>query len=202
MKNLLRSLFALVLILILSSSSEAQLVKLGVGGGLTYLSNPDSLTKSISDGGLGFTSNYHFTVMAKFDIPLIPFTPGVFIDYHYLKGSGSYTGIGNINTEQHIFSLGIEGQYTLLPLPLVKPYAEVDIAYNHFGDLQISDPAAIYTQPGYNRYGAAIGVGAVITAIPSMNLDVSIKYSFMNLVGKDSGENSINATTLNLILLF
>ena len=201
MKNITLSLLTLLLILLLSFPTNAQLIKFGIGGGLTAINSPDSLTKSISNGGLGFTTNYHFTVMAKLDIPLIPITPGVFIDYHYLKGSGTINA-GNITTEQNIFSLGIEGQYNIIPLPLVKPYAVVDIAYNHFGNIQVSGAGATFSFTGYNRYGAAIGVGAVVTALPAIDLDVSLKYNFMNLVGKDSGEGSINATTLNLILFF
>lgn len=201
MKKIIVASITLLLIIFISTPSKAQLIKFGIGGGLTSLSGPDSLTKSISNGGLGFTSNYHFTVMVKFDIPLVPITPGIFIDYHYLKGSGT-NNAGNISTEQNIFSIGVEGQYNILPLPLVKPYAAIDIAYNHFGDLQVSEASAIFTSSGYNRYGAAIGIGAVVTAIPSIDLDVSLKYNFMNLVGKNSGEGSINATTLNLILFF
>ena len=201
MKKFTLSSLTLLLILLFSFPSKAQLVKFGIGGGLTAINSPDSLTKSISAGGLGFTSNYHFTVMAKLNIPLVPITPGIFIDYHYLKGSGTST-LGNVSTEQNIFSIGVEGQYNILPLPLVKPYAAVDIVYNHFGNLQISEAGYTYTFTGNNRYGAAIGIGALVTALPSIDLDVSLKYNFMNLIGKDSGESSINATTLNLILFF
>jgi len=192
---------AFLFILLISSISNAQLVKFGIGGGLTAINSPDIYTKSIGNGGYGFSSNYHFTALLKLDIPLVPITPGVFIDYHVLRGSGS-TALGNVNTSQNIFTVGAEGQYNIFPLPFAKPYAEVDLAYNNFGDINYTDFSGTYAMAGNSRFGAALGVGVVISAIPSMDLDVSAKYHFMNLVGKQSGESNINAATLNLILLF
>ncbi len=200
MKNLSKFCFVLFFFLLLNNVTSAQLVRFGLGGGLTMIKSPAEYTNSVENNGLGFTNNYHLTAIAKLNFPLIPITPAVFIDYHVLRGSSSNSS--NIETSQNIFSFGAEGELSILPLPLVKPYAVLDISYNKFGDLQVTSPLGSGSVPGVTRYGGALGIGAEITALPSIDLDLSLKYQIFNLVGKDSGESNITALTLNLILLF
>ncbi len=201
MKNLSKFCFVFLFFLFLSNIASAQLVRFGLGGGLTMFKSPDSYTNSVENNGLGFSNSYHLTAIAKLNFPLIPITPAAFIDYHVLRGSGTFNS-SSTETSQNIFSFGLEGEFSIIPLPLVKPYAVVDISYNKFGDLQVTSPLGSGSVPGMTRYGAALGVGAEITALPSIDLDLSLKYQMFNLVGKDSGEPSVNAITLNLILLF
>ena len=189
------------LFLLLSNITSAQLVRFGLGGGLTSIKSPDSYVNSIDNNGLGFSNNYHLTAIVKINFPLLPIKPAAFIDYHILRGSGTRNS-DNIETSLNIFSIGVEGELTILPLPLVTPYAVVDLSYNKFGDLQETSQLGSASQPGVTRYGGALGVGAEITALPSLDLDLSLKYQVFNLVGKDSNESNINALTLNLILLF
>ncbi len=200
MKKLFFTGFAISVFIILSSTSNAQIIRLGLGGGLTLIKSPDAFTNSIENNGLGFTNNYHVTLLAKLDLPLIPITPAAFIDYHILRGSGSKNS-QSVTTSLNILSFGVEVQWIILPIPLVKPYVAADIAYNHFGQMEETSSQGTFQQSGMDRYGGAIGIGAIITALPVIDLDVSLKYHVLNLVGKDSGEDNINAITLNLILL-
>ncbi|MCL5031252.1 MAG: porin family protein [Bacteroidetes bacterium] len=201
MKKFSKYCFVFLFFLFLSNIASAQLVRFGLGGGLTSLKSPDAFVNSIENNGLGFSNNYHLTAIVKFNFPLIPITPAAFIDYHILRGSGSRNS-NNIETSLNIFSIGVEGELIIIPLPLVKPYVAADISYNKFGDLQETSQLGSGSQPGMTRYGGALGVGAEITALPSIDLDLSIKYQLFNLVGKDSNESNINGITLNLILLF
>ncbi len=197
MKKLTTILISLCFIFMFAGLNRAQ-IKIGIGGGLTSIQSPNALKESISSGGKGFTGNYHYTVMAKLSLPLVPFTPAAFIDYHILRGSGSI-GSKTVETSMDIFSLGLEGEFTLLPIPFLSPYFCVDVALNKFGKLEETGMAS---QAGMSRYGAGLGVGAVLSILPKIDIDGSIKYQFMNLIGKSSGEGSINALTLNILLLF
>lgn len=182
------------------SVSEAQQIRLGLGGGITAVQSPDAYTNDISNGGLGFTSNYHLTAELRLDFPLIPFTPLAFVNYHVLSGtgSGSYQGV---ETSQKILSLGVEGQFSLVPFPFVKPYFSVSVASNNIGEQKITSPLGTVTQGNKTRMGGGLGIGALVTILP-IDLDVSAKYSFLNLVGKDSGEENINIINVNLTVLF
>ncbi len=201
MKNFSKYSFTLLFFLMISNIASAQLVQFGLGGGLTSLKSPDAFTNNIENNGLGFSSNYHLTAIVKLNFPLIPVTPAAFIDYHVLRGSGTRNSY-NIETSLNIFSFGVQGELTIIPLPLLKPYVVAAISYNKFGELQETSQLGSGSQAGMTRYGGAIGVGAVVTALPSIDLDLSLKYQLFNAVGKDSNEDSINALTLNLILLF
>jgi opacity protein-like surface antigen len=139
--------------------------------------------------------------MAKLDIPLIPIIPAVFIDYHILRGSGSFkdTTVENIQTSLNIFTLGIEGEYILLPLPFVKPFILVDLLYNDYGELNITSGSNTYVQPSKSSTGYAVGIGATLTIIPAVDFDLSLKY---NKRGQDYSGNSVSDFTLNLVVIF
>jgi hypothetical protein len=201
MKKNIGLIFILSLFLLFSINVQAQSIRLGLGGGLTSLTSPNYYTDNISNGAYGFKGNYHFGLIAKLNIPLLPITPAVFIDYHYLNSSGKFDS-AEVSYSQRIFSIGIEGEWDFLSLPVVKPYLLVNVALNNFGELNATTSNQIFGQPSFTRYGAGFGIGTVLSVIPSMDLDLSAKYNFMNLVGKKSGEGSINAFTLNLLILF
>lgn len=201
MKKIIPFLFCAALILLFTNSSHAQMLKFGVSAGLTSMTAPSGYTNNVGADGLGFGSNFNFGVQARIDAPLIPLTPIVFINYHMLRGSGNVDNY-TVNTSQNILSAGVEAEFNILPLPLVKPYVSVEAALNSFGDLKADFPGFSLSQGSMTRYGGALGVGAVITILPIVDLDASLKYNLFNLIGKSSGESSINALTLDLALIF
>ena len=200
MKKFTVLFFPMLLILIFSGLTSAQ-IKIGLGGGLTSIQSPDAYKNDVASGGEGFTGNYHLTAIAKLSLPLIPFTPAAFIDYHVLRGSGN-RGSYAVETSMNILSIGLEGELTLLPIPVLSPYVCADFALNKFGQLEETSQLGSIVQSGVSRYGVGIGVGAVLTVLPKIDIDGSIKYQLLNLIGKNSGESNINALTLNIILLF
>ena len=136
MRKLATVILGLSLFILFSSVTSAQSIRLGLGGGLTDITAPSIYNGSVANANYGFSDNYHFTIMAKFNIPLVPITPAAFLDYHILRGSGNYADTA-INTSLYILSFGAEGELFVLPLPFIKPYILVDLAYNSFSQLQL-----------------------------------------------------------------
>ncbi len=200
------SVILFLFMLLFIQSADAQLLKIGVGGGLLSLQSPNYYTNNISltNGNVdayGLKNNYQFGVEAKFNLPLFPITPVAFINYGILKGTGSgdYTGY---QTSLSIFSIGAEAEYFALPFPFMRPYVALNISENNFGKLEIEAPSgATLDSPTLSRLGGGIGIGAEIT-IPPVDFDLSAKYNVFNLVGKNSGEKSVNAFSVSLMLLF
>jgi hypothetical protein len=201
MKKIIPLLFCGALILLFTNTSHAQMLRLGVSAGLTSMTAPAGYTNSVGINGLGFGSNFNFGVQARIDVPLLPLTPIVFVNYHMLRGSGNVDNF-TVNTSQNIWSAGVEAELNILPLPLIKPYVSIEAAINSFGDLKADFSSFSLSQGGMTRYGGAIGVGAVVTVLPIVDLDASLKYNIFNLIGKSSGESSINALTLDLAVIF
>ncbi len=200
MKKSVYIAFIMTLSLIFVTVSEAQQLRLGLGGGLTAVQSPDAYTNNISDGGLGFKTNYHLTAELRLDFPLIPFTPLAFVNYHSLSGSGS-GAYQSVETSQKILSIGAEVEVSLLPLPFVKPYFSVSVASNSIGEQKISSPAGTLSQSSRTRMGGGIGIGTLVTILP-FDMDLSAKYSFLNFVGKESGEENLNIINVDLVIIF
>ena len=57
-------------------------------------------------------------------------------------------------------------------------------------------------QGSATRTGIAIGIGVIVTILPIVDLDGSIKYHLLNLIGKSSGEQNIDAFSLNIAIIF
>jgi opacity protein-like surface antigen len=202
MEKLRRIIYGLILVIAFSTVTSAQLVQLGLGGGLTSITSPSQFNGSIESGGFNFNDNYHFTIGAKFNIPLAPIIPMAFLDYHILRGSGSVAGSAR-NTSLSILSFGAEGEYFFLPLPFIKPYLLADIAYNSFGQLQYNIGSdSTFIQLSHTNFGVALGIGAEITILPKIDFDVSAKYNLFNLTARQSGEEILRAFTLNVVMLF
>ncbi len=196
-------IFGIIMLLFVFSqtSSNAQMLKLGISGGISSITSPNTYTNSVDQNGYGFGSNFHFGAQLRIDFPLVPITPIVFIDYHLLRGDGKRNDI-QINNSQNIISIGVEGEYYILPLPFIKPYISLDVALNKIGELKEESPLGTSTQSGYSRFGGAIGIGTVVTILPLVDLDVSVKYQTLNLVGKSDGEGNISLVNLNLAVIF
>jgi len=211
MKKFTFFLFSVFIILSLNIKVHAQLLKIGVGGGLTQVLGPDSYTKDVSNGGLGFSSEYNIGVIAKIGLPIIPITPRAFILYHKMNGEGSPVTIlksnnaasSNIELSQSIISAGIGAQYDIIPIPLgVNPYLSIDFTFNNFGDFSSIFNGTENITDGFSRFGLQLGVGTEVTIIPSIDVDIAASYGWFNLTGKEEGEKTISALTVDLFFTF
>ena len=200
-------LLILPLFLIISFSQIfAQEVFIGVTGGKTSVTGPAAYTNNISSGGAGFSSEAHFGILSKFHFFISPITPVISFILHTLRGNSNGT-----ETSQNVYSIGTSLQFTLLAAT-VSPYVALDGSYNFFGKFNIDNPPVPYspdksassasTLATKNRFGGGIGVGADLNLINHIDIDLSIRYSIMNLLGTDISENNINFLTVNAAVLF
>ncbi|MCZ6703526.1 MAG: outer membrane beta-barrel protein [Ignavibacteria bacterium] len=198
MKKISFFLFSFILILFFNSIVLAQSVKVGVGGGLTNVQGPDRFTNDISQDGFGFSTEYNLGAIVKVDIPLIPITPRGFFLYHKLSGKEDATEFS-----QSISSLGLGLQYGFIPIPVgFDPYLFLDLTYNNFGDFTQTVNGVETMFDGSSRYGLQLGIGTEVTIVPFINLDLVAGYVWFNLTGKDDGEETISAITLDLFIIF
>ena len=189
-------------LILFSSDIFGQLVSIGVGGGLTQVTGPEGTTKAVSEGGLGYSSEYNFGAIGKVDLPLVPITPRAFIIYHKFNGDGTFNG-EQIENSQSILSLGVGASYNFIPVPAgVDPYVALDIMFNSFGDFTQKVGGVETKYSGNSRTGLGIGVGAEVSLLPKINVDVSASYRMFNLIGKDSGEETLSAVNLDLFFMF
>jgi len=213
MKRTLTSLLIVFSLVLATSTSYAQLFRIGVGGGLTQITGPNSFTDDVSSLGLGYSSEYNLGVMAKLGLPIIPITPRGFILYHKLNGSGeppiNFLTKGNTLTDgtikysQSILQLGLGAQVDFIPVPVgFSPYFSFDLTYNSFGDLTVEGTDNYPTETGFSRFGLQAGLGTEVTIIPVINLDITANYGWFNLIGKDTGEETVTAFTVDAFIMF
>jgi hypothetical protein len=203
-------IFSILILLLIPSVGQAQLFKFGVGGGLTQVVAPDAVTRDVSEGGLGFSTNWNLGLVVKVDLPLVPITPRAYLLYHSLSGSGDVvetlsksTNISAVNREnsQSIFEVGVGAQYNFLPIPAgIDPYLALDIAMSSFGKLKINDNEI--PESNNTRFGGGVGLGAEVSIVPMVNIDLYLSYKLLNLIGKDDGEDTVSAVTLDAFIMF
>lgn len=193
-----------IILLFLSPALFGQSIDIGVGGGLTIVQSPDGYTNEITNGGLDFTNEYHLGLKGKINLPLIPVTPYVLFNYYNFSGKADISGGGEQTTSQNILSFGGGIDYNLTPGPVpVKPYAALEVAYNNIGELELDpQPEVATTGESVSRFGLGVGLGVNFNLLPKVNLDASAKYHFLNLIGKEDGEDTISMINLDLLLFF
>ena len=210
MKKITIILFSVFFILSINTKVQAQLISIGVGGGLTQVLGPDSYTDDILNGGLGFSSEYNFGVIAKVGLPVIPLAPRVFILYHKMNSAVSFATLSKGNDvsniaefSQSILSFGLGVQYGFIPVPVgFDPYLSLDISLNNFGDFSKIINESEDLTIGFSRFGLQLGLGTEVTIIPMINVDVFAGYNWFNLTGKEDGEETVSAFVLDLFLMF
>jgi len=193
----------LLLLFFLPTLSNAQFIKLGAGGGLTQILAPnvytndvaDDPTNTLGDGGYGFSTEWNIGAIVKVDLPLIPITPRAFFIYNSLSGSGE-----TIEYTTTISEIGAGIQYNFVPLPAgIDPYIALDLSFNTFGKLE-ANGAEIGNSN--TRFGAGIGIGTEVSIVPIVNLDFYLCYKMFNLIGKESGEDTVSAVSLDAFIMF
>lgn len=201
------ALFVTVFLLLFPAFASSQLIKVGAGGGITQILAPDDLTKDVSEGGLGYSTELNIGILGKVDLQMLPITPRAFIIYHLLSGSGEmdpiYYGEPNVDFTQSILEIGAGVQYNFIPLPTgIDPYIALDLGYNSIGKLSANDSEDIPFNDVKNRFGGGIGLGTEVTIIPLINLDLYLSYKMFNLTGKEDGEETVSAVTLDAFIIF
>ncbi len=203
----MKKLFTAVIVLILFLSVEfrSQDFSVGPGIGFTALSGKDSYTTSISENGLGFGTGFTYGGKIRFEIPLT----SVSITANFLYSKFGDEGIVdfpqfplsdqidrlNITTSGSLFQASLGSELGLIPGP-VTPYATFDVLVSSFGkvDYEIQDyKFAAEEIKSRARFGIGLGGGIDFALTPNLSFDVSAKYNFNNLIGKEEEEKSINS---------
>jgi opacity protein-like surface antigen len=204
------TVIGIALLFIFAGSSQAQRLSVGIGGGLSNIQGPDAYTESIENGGQGFDSEYRIGGKAKLGLPLVPVTFTGHVFYTVMNGEGDVTpfmssiGSTKLETSQTMLSVGVGTEYSMVPGPL-SPYLALDISVNNFGELEreYEDAPSLDSKGDtFTRTGLAIGAGVEFTLLPTIDIDVSAKYAFNNLVGKESGEDDFNTINITANVLF
>jgi Outer membrane protein beta-barrel domain len=193
---------AFLILFVFTSIASAQFIKVGVGGGITQVLAPDGSTKKVSEGGFGYSTEWNFGLVGKVDLPLIPITPKAFIIEHMFSGKGTYEN-QDIENSQTVLEYGVGAQYNFNPTPVgFDPYIALDLSFSNFGDFTQKVNGVENKSSGVSRFGGGIGLGSEITIVPIVNLDLYLCYKMFNLAGKESGEDTISAVTLDAFITF
>ncbi len=195
-----------MMILVFAGSLFGQGLKIGPAIGYTKIQND-----LIPDYDFEYGSEIHYGGKAKFDIPMVPISPVLSVYYVKFNGDGSYDGPmlldfnqSNFNVESNLLSIGIGGEMSLLPGP-VSPYLALDILFNSFGDTKVTSDDFNFQNnvgDGVSRQGLGLGAGVEFTLLPAFDVDLSLKYNFNNLIGKEDGEDNFNTLQITANVLF
>lgn len=190
---------------------SAQSFSIGVGGGLSQVVGPDGYTKDVSEGGLGFSTEWNLGLTAKLGLPLLPIKPRAIFMYQSFSGSGQNNNLilgkglaeNDLKYSQSVITAGVGVQYNFIPVPIgPDPYIYLDLLYNNFGKLKTEYQSFTNESNSFSRSGLAIGLGTAVPLVPVVNLDLQVAYQMLNLVGKDDGEKTVGVLTLDLFVMF
>jgi len=150
---------------------------LGVGGGI-----------SLPNGKLNDSDNTGFHVGAKARLHgSIPVNIVLSGNYNRLPNkSGSESDV--------IWMIGAGLEYPI-PSIEVKPYLGADVLVSSFSSTAAGSQSI-------TREGLGLGAGVAFPVPAVGNFDVSVKYQMLNLVGKESNEDTISQIAANVSLMF
>ncbi|MFH0733809.1 MAG: outer membrane beta-barrel protein [bacterium] len=218
----MKRIFTVLIILLFGSTVMfSQSFKVGVGGGLTFITAPEIMTNDISNDGLGFGAEYHFNAKAKFSLPVLPLAIIGEVYYTSLAGEEEYMlpvyyggTLYNVNmkaeTDASILTFGVGAQYSLIPGP-ISPYVSASILFNSISELKVKATASYQgvtnsEEETYgekiSRTGLGLGAGLNISILPVIDLDVSLRYNIVNMLGKEDGEDTISMVNANVTVFF
>lgn len=210
MKHSIILTWLIIIVLLIPVPAFGQLIKIGAGGGVTQILAPDNYTREVPDGGFGYSTEWNAGIIGKVALPLIPISPKVFLLYHSLAGSGAEPPHlhkamheeGELEYSQSILEIGAGAQFNFIPSTVgFDPYIALDLSYTSFGKGKVNDQQ-IPNSESLSRFGGGVGIGSEITIIPMINLDLYLNYKMFNLIGKEDGEETVSAITLDAFIIF
>ncbi|MBI3004067.1 MAG: outer membrane beta-barrel protein [Ignavibacteriales bacterium] len=163
-----------------------------VGGnlGVHGLLGPEGATEVVSKGGAGMGFGPFLGVGGRLrasmaSMPKIRWAAGV--RYDIFQGAG---GTPETKITQGILGIGLGAEYPLKAMKMgakeMWPYVGGEIQVNVYPAATIDPAIAGYTPNSGTRIGIGLGGGVEYPLTPKMNLDVGLKLSIANLLGKGS----------------
>lgn len=171
-------LISAVLFIIITSSSQAQLIKLGIGGGYTALTDSET-----------FDNGYHYGGKIVVGVPVLPFSIAANIYDNPLSQE-----LAGVTYESSFLSVGLGAEFNLLPGP-IKPYLTAELLYTAIGETKVAD---MTIGDSDSKTGLGLGAGAYFTLLPIIDLDLSAHYNMNSLFNSGDGINSVHVR-LNIL---
>lgn len=193
MKKLITFLFVAMFLLTFSTGWSQLSFEAGVNGGATMPVGDysGSMEDFYAGTKYGLTTGFNVGGYATLTTPII--SGRVSLNYSSMSNDGSPgvgLGGGTIENKHNIFTIGIGPQYSIpIPQSPIKPFiiAELLIA-SISGEVSFqgisSVPSNTYEIPTASRIGLGL-TGGVTYDMGSYGFDLSVKYSILNLSGKE-----------------
>ena len=188
---MIKKILFLLLVLSFSVSTMGQSIKVGVGGGYTALTGSNDFT---AEDAMNLSSGIHYGGKLVVGLPLLPLQ---FAANIYNNPLSSEIPIVDqiITTETSFLSIGIGGEFTLIPGP-VQPYFAGELLYTSFSESKIND---IVVGEAESKTGVGVGAGLYFKLLPVIDIDLSAHYNMNALLSSGDG---LNTTHVRLNLLF
>ncbi|MEN8193008.1 MAG: outer membrane beta-barrel protein [Bacteroidota bacterium] len=174
---------SLTLIILFTTTTQAQLIRIGLGGGYSSITSSTSI----------FDNGFHYGGKAVVGIPVLPINISANIYNNSLSKE-----VAGISHESSFLSVGLGGEFTLLPGP-IKPYAAAELLYTSVGETKIAD---ISYGGSESKFGLGLGAGAYFTLLPVIDLDLSAHYNMNTLLSSGDGLNSVHVRLNVLFSIF
>jgi hypothetical protein len=211
----MKKLFMLLLLAALPTFASAQLqiipkpsLSLGVGGGFSAGAG-DGFNQNIQNLTSSGTRGINFGAKAVFTIPAVPLRFMAHFTRHNLSQSlsGSLTGVTGTPSalDYPVNTFGVGAELVVLPLPVISPFVSLDYSFASISSptVTVSGTTINTGSSSVSRQGIGIGVGTDL-AIPGLPLSftLDLKYRFLNMVGKETGEQSLNAAQVSVYAVY
>jgi len=199
-----KALLLFAVLVVASGVVFAQGFKVVSAGGyanVNGLLGPTGLTELQSKGGAGFGFGPFLGVGGK-----VRATAGSMekikwagnLSYDIYQGAGSF---GEIT--QGLLKLGLGAEYALKPMMMgskeMWPYVTGEFQLAMFMDQTFAKLAPGVTATGtgsQTRFGLGLGAGVEYPLSEKLHLDVSLRLSLPNLVGKGTGKSALASSTV------
>ena len=185
-----------------------QHLRLGVGGGLSFIDNPAYYAQDVSSGGLGFTTELHAGIDAKLDLEGFPVTLTGRAHYTWMTGSGTvesdqvYASAGDYSTFADILVIAFGAEWAVSPGPF-SPHLSSEILLTEAGQVTYANASsAPFLKDARTRVGFALGAGLESSLSALLSADLRIRYNWNTLFGRPGGEENLNTLDVTLAFFF
>ena len=191
---------------ILSANIFSQSISIGAGAGYVTIAN-DEFTKSLAENGLGFSGSFRYGVVVKIGAPVAPLKAKAYLYFNDWESTGLTNtilgyNITKVNAKGTLYTFGAGVELNLIPGP-IRPFVAADLLISSFNQkLKFDSDFIPDTEDKNTRIGAALGGGLSISIASQLVIDASIKYSKINLGGKEDKEKDLNTINAMVEVLF
>lgn len=206
----------LLMAVLLSAPVYSQHLRLGPGGGLSFIDLPNYYSQDVSAGGLGFDMEAHAAVLGKLDLE----EPGVTLtgrlQYTWMTGSGSVVSdqvditAGDYSTFADIFVTGFGAEWGFGPevssstqVPEIL-HLSTEILLTEVGQVTFtsSGSSSPFLKNAATRVGFAAGAGLEYPLSPTVTVDLHLRYSWNTLFCRSAEEENLNTFDASLAIYF